>query len=286
MELLRADYSFSSDRYGATRGLTIGGVERSKRHTIKADLFLLLVKKDQKAFWRQGKPVSIKSGEVVILNSHLDIASFDKSVFHLIKIPAKKAECFVNEKLTKTLALNLPRCINEWPELLLKNGSLLAKNLLNLQAQLEEMPQRSLEQETLFCQVLESLFNSISLELFWALERLKDCNTASRQELIQKVATVNEFMHSNLAEDLSLEKLADLVGYSHFHFQRQYKSAMGISPTKQLSLWRLNKAIELIRNTDYRLKEIAGLVGYNDLPTFSKAFKRQYGVSPNNLCST
>jgi|GEM_PF-5590609 len=58
---------------------------------------------------------------------------------------------------------------------------------------------------------------------------------------------------------------------------------MGISPTKQLSLWRLEKAIELIRHTDNNSKEIAGLIGYNYLPTFSKAFKREYGVSPNKF---
>jgi AraC-like DNA-binding protein len=285
MEVLRADYSFNSESFGSLHGMKLNKMEGSKRYKVEADLFLLVFKKDQKSFWRQGKPVGIKQGQILLSNTTVDSNKCDTSAFFLLKIPAQKIECFVNERLAEKRKSFLPQSINEWPELLLKKDSDLAEIFTSrLTTLLElEQPRRKEDQQSLFIQLLNGLFHSVSTELFWALERLKDFSIASRQELLQKVATVNEYMHLNLSENLSLETLADLAGYSHFYFQRQYKFAMGISPTKQLSLWRLEKAIELIRHTDNNLKEIAGLIGYNDLPTFSKAFKREYGISPNKF---
>jgi AraC-like DNA-binding protein len=103
----------------------------------------------------------------------------------------------------------------------------------------------------------------------------------SRQELLQKVARVNCYMRNNLNQDLNLESIASFAGYSHYHFQRQYKLATGLSPTKQLRIWRLEAALEHLKLNDLQLSAIADLVGYNDLPTFSKAFKQHYGQSPS-----
>lgn len=285
MEVFRVDYSFNSESFGLSKQIKLNEMEQSKRYQVKADLFILVFKKDQKSYWRQGKPVGIKQGQILLSNTCVDSNKCDTSAFLLLKIPAKKIECFVNERLAKKRKSSLPQSINEWPELLLKQDSDLAKIFtLRLTTLLEsEQPLGWENQHILLIQLLNGLFQSISSELFWALERLKDHSSTSRQELLQKIATVNEFMHLNLSENLSLESLADLAGYSHFHFQRQYKLAMGISPTKQLSLWRLEKAIELIRSKENSLKEIAGLIGYNDLPTFSKAFKREYGISPTKF---
>ncbi len=61
-------------------------------------------------------------------------------------------------------------------------------------------------------------------------------------------------------------------------------SAYLVTQETNLSAWvsdqRLRHAAELITNSDHKISEIAFLCGYNDLPTFTRAFRRQYGVAP------
>ena len=51
---------------------------------------------------------------------------------------------------------------------------------------------------------------------------------------------------------------------------------MGLSPGQYINQLRMRKAVELIRNTDKKMSEIAGIVGYADQYAFSKAFKRTF----------
>ncbi len=61
-------------------------------------------------------------------------------------------------------------------------------------------------------------------------------------------------------------------------------SAYLVTQETNLSAWvsdqRLRHAAELITNSDRKISEVAFLCGYNDLPTFTRAFRRQFGVAP------
>ena len=54
-----------------------------------------------------------------------------------------------------------------------------------------------------------------------------------------------------------------------------------ISPAQQyiLSLWMVN-AQSLLENTDYKIGEIAEIMGYDNQLYFSRVFRKEYGVSP------
>ena len=279
MEIPRADYNLKSENFSNLNASKLKE-DLDSKFQVKADLFLICFNKDHKSFWRHGKPVNIKAGEVLISNSGLEVKERESASFDILKVSAKMLACYINERLALCLKAQLPQIIYEWPEILVKPCSPLANAIADIPLRSSFSSDFSGKQ-ALLSKVLKGLFQSLDLNLFNVINRLKNLKSSSRQELLQKVAMVNEYMHRNLAEDLGLEMMSDLVGYSHFHFQRQFKLAMGISPTKKLSFLRLKKAKELIKNTDYRLKEIAFMVGYNDLPTFSKAYKRQFGESPN-----
>ncbi len=278
MEAERAELKLKPESFSNLKALKLEKAESTK-FQVSSHLYISCFKRDYKSFWRQGKPVFIRENEVLISNYALKVEERESAAIENLKVPAKMLACFINERLPICLSSNLPTHIYEWPELHLKVDSPLAQSLSHLGFNLAMFGNIVTKQNHL-CQLLHSLFQSLDPELFKILNRLKGLKPSSRQELMQKVRLVNEYMLQNLAEDLSLESLSDFIGYSHYHFQRQYKLAMGISPTRKLSLLRLEKAQKLINNTDYRLKEIAGLVGYNDLPTFSKAYKRYYGESP------
>ncbi|MEO1262294.1 MAG: AraC family transcriptional regulator [Bacteroidota bacterium] len=85
---------------------------------------------------------------------------------------------------------------------------------------------------------------------------------------------------AHLFEDLKLGELASLTGMSLSTFKRRFKSVYGKSPTRYIILKRLEKAQELLENTDQRISDIAFDCGFNDLGYFSKTFAGTYNCAP------
>ena len=85
------------------------------------------------------------------------------------------------------------------------------------------------------------------------------------------------------ASDWSVGRLAKLAGMSEGHFQRTFKKWSGESPMRKVSEVRMRKAQEYLRHTNFRIQEIAEATGYANQFAFSKAFKRQLGVSPSEI---
>lgn len=79
---------------------------------------------------------------------------------------------------------------------------------------------------------------------------------------------------------LNIENLTDAANMSKFAFLRLFKTAFGISPYQYLLNKRLNYAKSLLEKGD-PIHQIAFNIGYADTPTFSKAFKQNFGISPS-----
>lgn len=97
-----------------------------------------------------------------------------------------------------------------------------------------------------------------------------------------KLKQITDWMAAHLAEEVSLERLAAQAELSKFHFQRLFKSALGVSPSRyQLNL-RMNRARQLLRETRKNVVEIALEVGYADPGYFARLFRRETGLSPSD----
>lgn len=78
----------------------------------------------------------------------------------------------------------------------------------------------------------------------------------------------------------TLEDLAVCAGMSRAAFTRAFRRATGASPLRHLAHERIERSVELLRDTALGLAEIAARVGYANEFSFSRAFKRQFGVAP------
>jgi AraC family transcriptional regulator len=96
-----------------------------------------------------------------------------------------------------------------------------------------------------------------------------------------KLKRVTEFMAEHMAEDLSLDQLATQVGVSKFHFDRLFKRATGLSPSRYQIELRLNEARRLLRETKKSILNIALEVGYTNPSHFAKLFRRETGLTPS-----
>jgi AraC-like DNA-binding protein len=87
-------------------------------------------------------------------------------------------------------------------------------------------------------------------------------------------------LHGSIAHDWTVAELAKHVGLSRSGFAARFASAVGEPPLQYLARWRIARAAELLRGTDQGIAEIAAQVGYESVPSFTRAFKRWQGENP------
>ncbi|MEK3910944.1 helix-turn-helix domain-containing protein [Paenibacillus sp. FSL H7-0331] len=100
-----------------------------------------------------------------------------------------------------------------------------------------------------------------------------------RDPLVRKVEVYLEDFQSNR---LNVGELAASLHMSYGHLSRQYKKLTGQTIVNRMNHIRLEKAKELMKLPSLRIAEIAEQAGFADLCYFSRAFKKQYGASPQN----
>ncbi|HEV7903205.1 MAG TPA: helix-turn-helix domain-containing protein [Pyrinomonadaceae bacterium] len=97
-----------------------------------------------------------------------------------------------------------------------------------------------------------------------------------------KLRQITDWMAEHVAEDFHLAGLAAQVGLSKFHFQRLFKSALGVSPSRYQINLRMNAARRLLRETKRSVVDVALEVGYADPSHFAQLFRRETGLSPSD----
>ena len=99
---------------------------------------------------------------------------------------------------------------------------------------------------------------------------------------------LNRVIYDNITNiDLDVDQLSSMMNMSRPTLYRKIKGLSDLTPNELINLSRLKKAAELLALGDYKINEVANLVGYS-LPTnFSRDFQKQFGLSPsaylNNL---
>ncbi|BAH46571.1 probable transcriptional regulator [Brevibacillus brevis NBRC 100599] len=106
---------------------------------------------------------------------------------------------------------------------------------------------------------------------------------AERQATVETSSVVDQtisYMHTNYAEPITLDDLANRAGLTPRYYTEVFKKKVGKSPIEYLTSCRMEHAKTLLRESNKRLREVARLVGYADEFYFSRRFKQQVGVSP------
>ena len=87
-------------------------------------------------------------------------------------------------------------------------------------------------------------------------------------------------MDRDYARPLDVGALASAACLSRAHFIRSFRDAFGETPHRYLQRRRIERAMEMLRNTDKPVSEICLDVGFTSLGTFSRTFRDVLGTSP------
>jgi AraC family transcriptional regulator len=92
--------------------------------------------------------------------------------------------------------------------------------------------------------------------------------------------TVREFIEENLADSISIAKLADLVRLSPYHFCRIFKQSFGVPPHRYHTSRRIERAKALLANPDESVTTIGLMLGFSETSSFTTVFRKVTGMTP------
>jgi AraC-like DNA-binding protein len=96
-----------------------------------------------------------------------------------------------------------------------------------------------------------------------------------------RLAALWSVVNADLSREWTLDDLARIAAMSKENLRRVCLRELGVSPMRQLTRLRVNRATELISCSSDKLASIAERVGYGDPFAFSAAFKRETGARPS-----
>lgn len=138
-----------------------------------------------------------------------------------------------------------------------------------------------LQQNELFYSLAESIITDQRF-VFDHLSKLDFKRNVTNEEVFRAVFQAKSLIDEYITETLSLEKIAHQIGISKYHFIRVFKAAFGISPYQYQKRKRLELAkLDLLSGNEILFTAIR--YGFPDAPTFTKAFKQQFGLTPGSL---
>ena len=116
------------------------------------------------------------------------------------------------------------------------------------------------------------------------LKRLQEVYRVNKSQFYPKQLTASlVYIRENYKKPLQLCQVAEECGITGSYLSRLFKEHLGITFIDYLNRYRLNKAIILLEEKKYSIKEITYLVGYQDPNYFSRIFRRHMGISPSDL---
>lgn len=95
---------------------------------------------------------------------------------------------------------------------------------------------------------------------------------------------LNDAIYEHITDsELDVDRLSAIMNMSKATLYRKIKGLSDLTPNELINLSRLKKGAELLSNGQYKINEVAYMIGYS-LPTnFSRDFQKQFGISPSNF---
>ena len=97
------------------------------------------------------------------------------------------------------------------------------------------------------------------------------------------IAAAVRYLDEHFREDLTLQQLSDGACLNYEYFSRRFKKEVGMNYSEYLLQRRLEEGMHLLSTTDALVGDIAAEVGLSNGSYFSSAFKKTYGLSPNEF---
>lgn len=131
-------------------------------------------------------------------------------------------------------------------------------------------------------EVLNGVFHD-QLRANKLIKKVKANKASTQKEVFRRILTAYEYIVSNTNRQISIKELSRVSALSEFHLYRSFKYIFGKSPHQFIIHHRMKKAKFLLEKKQLNPSEVAFTMNFPDLPTFSKLYKKTFGVPPSNI---
>lgn len=212
--------------------------------------------------------IIIKSPEVV-KGLCLDVS--EKIIKEVAEYNLEHAEGFINFLLTDNLLINKYNA---------KHTSLgYALNDLKQRVLLNKDGQPNINSE-LFYSIAECIVTD-QLSVYEKLGRINFKKQVTNEEIFRSLNAAKDYIDEHLFDNLNLDTLASSAFISKYHFVRLFKTVYKYSPYQYILQKKLVVAKALLQK-GASVFDVSVEIGFVDVPTFSKAFKKLFGQSPSS----
>ncbi|WP_395740968.1 helix-turn-helix domain-containing protein [Prosthecobacter sp.] len=233
----------------------------------------------QKAFHTlTSLPLSLEAaGE----DEHIEVVQTRKGVAGVVesKVPVRVGKNTIATMLTGSVRLQPANAATFAPVAkALLDEDRTAAEIRGAKVQFDQVPVMSPERYEAALAILQSF----ALQLGESAHRLLFATATHEPEAVRNAKT---FIHSHLAEPMSLEAVASAVNVSPFHFCKLFKRSTGLTFTDFVNRARVEKAKRMLMKPAARITEVAYDVGFQSLSHFNRSFRRIADESPTEFRS-
>ena len=135
---------------------------------------------------------------------------------------------------------------------------------------------------------LESILECNSFEELrqWFREKIAEaCGNIANGQHAYSSGLIQQAIHyikENYTKELTLDEVSKQVNISPYYFSKIFKEETGTNFVEYFTKLRIERACELLKEKEYSIKEICGLVGYSDPNYFSRIFKKWINTTPSD----
>ncbi|MBQ4819860.1 AraC family transcriptional regulator [Aquimarina sp. MMG016] len=138
-----------------------------------------------------------------------------------------------------------------------------------------------LDPKELTIEVLQAIYKD-QFRAYLMAEKVKGTKSSTKIEVLKRLLVAYEYIHDNVEQKISIENLSHVSALSEYHLYNSFKKVFGKTPHQYALGLKMNRAEQYLRVGHLSISEIADLLQFPDLPSFSKLFKKTFGHSPAN----
>ncbi len=140
----------------------------------------------------------------------------------------------------------------------------------------------SLKEAAIYALILQ-MFVLLGRKYMNTVNYFPDLKLNKQKEYIEKFNLIFEYINNNYMEDISLDTIAGVAGFSKFHFSRLFKQFTDMSYYDYLNQRRVKEAEKLLLNPNLSITEIAMRSGFSSISTFNRVFKSFKECTPTEF---
>lgn len=118
---------------------------------------------------------------------------------------------------------------------------------------------------------------------YLALNQINSVKPSTKKEVLQRLQLAKEYMNANFLQIAEIKEVAEHCNMSEYHFFRRFKEVYKKTPYQYITEQKMQLAKDLLLQKEHSVSDIAILCSFPDVFTFSKAFKKFFGVPPSMI---